>query len=87
MAAVTARYSVEKAAVMAVSAGADLIVVANTKRPDPKIVERIHRAISQAVAQGDIPRTVIEEAYGRILKTKKKLQDRRLYAMGQEKAP
>jgi beta-N-acetylhexosaminidase len=87
MKAITARYSVDKAAVLAAAAGADLIVVANNKKPDAEIAERIRIAISHAVASGDIPRKAIEDAYDRILKVKKKLQDRRLYALSNEKAP
>ena len=62
---------------MAVAAGADLMIFANLKRPDPEIASRVIAAISQAVEQGRIPRTVIEQSYRRILAAKKKIADRR----------
>ena len=66
---------------MAVEAGNDLIIVANTKTPDPFIADRIIGAISRAVADGRISREAIEQSYERILAVKNKLAERRAYIL------
>lgn len=81
MGAIRERYGLEEAAVMAVAAGADLVIVANTKFPDPNIAERITAALSQAVAQGRIRKEAIEQSYRRIMMAKKTIIDRRAYVM------
>jgi hypothetical protein len=67
-------------AVIAVAAGADLVIVANTKFPDPNIAERIAVALSRAVVQGRIRHEAIEQSYRRIITAKKTIVDRRAYS-------
>lgn len=76
MGAIQGRYGIEEAAVTAVAAGADLMIFANLKQPDPEIANRVLAAVSQAVEQGRIPRATIEQSYRRILVAKKKIADR-----------
>jgi beta-N-acetylhexosaminidase len=76
MGAIQSRYGVEAAAVLAVAAGADLLIFANLKAPDPAIADRVLAALSQAVEQGRIPRATIEQAYRRIVAAKKKIANR-----------
>jgi beta-N-acetylhexosaminidase len=81
MGAIRDRYSIEQAAVMAVEAGSDLLIVANNKNPDPMIADRMIQAIADAVASGRIPQQRIEAAYQRILAAKRKLESRRSFVM------
>jgi beta-N-acetylhexosaminidase len=81
MGAIRNRYSVEQAAVMAVAAGADLIIIANHKQPDPAIADRIIAAVSQAVKDKRISAEQIHQAYRLIVNAKIKLSDRRAYVM------
>lgn len=67
MGAVTSRWPVEEAAVMAIRAGADLVLVANREHPDPYIADRIIAAVTAAVAAGRIPASAIADADRRIL--------------------
>ncbi len=77
MEAITARYSVEEAAVLAISAGADLIIIANNKRPDPTIVDRVISAVTKAVSEGRISSAAIEQAYLRIVAEKQSFSERK----------
>ncbi len=77
MAAIKDRYGIEDAAVLAVAAGADLMIFANLKAPDPEIANRVLAAVALGVEQGRIPRETVEQAYRRILATKTKIADRR----------
>jgi beta-N-acetylhexosaminidase len=81
MGAIRKRYGVEESAVMAIEAGNDMIIVANTKVPDPFVADRIILAVSRAVAEGRISREAIEQSYNRVLAAKNKLADRRAYAL------
>lgn len=81
MGAIRDRYSIEQAAVMAVEAGSDLLIIANNKNPDPAIADRMIQAIADAVASGRIPQQKIEAAYRRIVAAKKKLESRRSFVM------
>ncbi len=76
MAAIRKRYSTEQAAVMAVAAGADLLIVANNGRPDPTVAERIIDAIAEAVAEGRILTAQVRRAYNLIVLAKLKLRER-----------
>jgi len=73
MGAVTRRYSVDEAAVMAIRAGADLIIVANRERPDPDLAEHVIAAVVTAVAAGRIPASAIADADRRILAARRAL--------------
>jgi hypothetical protein len=62
---------------MAVAAGADLVIVANTRYADPNIAARITAALTTAVSQGRIFPEAIEQSSRRIMLAKKSLVDRR----------
>ena len=81
MGAIRSRYAIEQAAVMAIAAGADLLIIANHKQPDPAIADHIIAAVSQAVDAGKIQREQIEQAYRLIISRKLKLADRQSYVM------
>jgi len=81
MGAIRSRYGVDEAAAMAIEAGSDMVIVANTKTPDPDIANRIIAKIMQAVEQGRIKPASIQQSYERIMQMKKKLTDRRAYVM------
>jgi beta-N-acetylhexosaminidase len=79
MGAIRTRYGIEEAAVMAIEAGNDLVVVANTKMPDPFIADKIIAAVSRAISEGRISREAVEQSYHRILAAKDRLAERRAY--------
>ena len=66
-------YGVERAAVAAVNAGADMVFVAFS----PDIQKRVHGALMEAIQSGRISPERLKQALGRIvaLKTKRKLFD------------
>ncbi len=66
MAAVRARWSVEEAAIAAIAAGNDLLIVSDSARPDPLRAERLVAALAEAVAEGRIPPDRIAEAAARL---------------------
>lgn len=66
MRAIRRSFGIEEAAVRAIAAGNDLILVSNTSRPDPELAERLHASIRRAVRDGVLTRARIEEAYHRI---------------------
>jgi beta-N-acetylhexosaminidase len=78
MGAISSRYSIEQAAVMAIAAGADLIIVNHT---DPGIAGQIIAAVSQAVTDGKIRREQIEQAYRLIVSRKLRLENPQPYAV------
>jgi beta-N-acetylhexosaminidase len=78
MGAISSRYSIEQAAVMAIAAGADLIIVNHT---DPGIADQIIAAVSQAVTDGKIRREQIEQAYRLIVSRKLRLENPQPYAV------
>ncbi|OQW56097.1 MAG: hypothetical protein A4S14_21220 [Proteobacteria bacterium SG_bin9] len=81
MGAIRNRYGVDEAAVMAIEAGTDIVIIANTKAPDPDLANRIIAKVMRAVEQGRIKREFIEQSYNRALNAKKQLTDRRAYVM------
>lgn len=74
MKAITHRTSIERAAVLAIRAGTDIITISNNlSRYDGSLVSRVHQAIVRAVKQGTIPRQRIREANRRILALKARI--------------
>jgi beta-N-acetylhexosaminidase len=73
MGAIRRTYRLEDAAVLAIAAGNDLVLLSNTSRPDPDLPERLLARIRAAVNDGTVPRRRIEEAYRRIAALKVKL--------------
>jgi beta-N-acetylhexosaminidase len=77
MGAIRNRYGLDEAVVMAIQAGSDLVIIANTKQPDINLADRLADSIMQAVSDGRISKSMIEQAYDRILRAKKGLMERR----------
>lgn len=73
MRAIRRSFSIEDAAVRAIAAGNDLILVSNTSRPDPELAEKLAARIRAAVREGTLPRARIEAAYRRIAALKASL--------------
>ncbi len=78
MGAIRERSSPEEAAVRAIKAGTDIVVLSNITRDDPEFGRRIHRALIDAVCDGRIAEARIEEAYRRIVKLKEQIRTRAL---------
>jgi beta-N-acetylhexosaminidase len=78
MGAVAHAYSFEERIIKAVNAGTDLIVFSNVKLRDPELGVKIHAIIADAVRDGRISRTRIEQAYGKIKLLKRRLAERDL---------
>ncbi|MFA5080594.1 MAG: beta-N-acetylhexosaminidase [Candidatus Paceibacterota bacterium] len=72
MGAITEHYGEEKAAVKAINAGCDMLIISNNiKIYDEKAPSKTIDAIYQAVASGEIDEKKIYESYARIQKLKK----------------
>ncbi|MDE2746106.1 MAG: glycoside hydrolase family 3 protein [Chloroflexota bacterium] len=72
MGAILEEYSLETAAIEAIKAGVDVILIANQNTYDIDHVRRIKAAIIAAVEQGEISRQRIDESVARILALKRK---------------
>ncbi len=76
MEAITDRYGLEEAAVMATRAGADILIFANQRAGDNGLVDRVIARVSGAVAAGRVPKATLDQSYARILAVKRKLAAR-----------
>ncbi len=83
MGAVSDDYSFEERVIKAVNAGTDLLVFSNVCGRDPELGPKIHAIIADAVRDGRISRTRIEEAYGKIKMLKRRLAEHDLPASGE----
>ncbi len=70
MRAIRRSFSIEDAAVRAILAGNDLILVSNTSRPDPNLADRLHQRIRAAIRDGTLSKARIEQSYRRIVTLK-----------------
>ena len=66
MDAITRRFSPEEAALMAIRAGADILIFANQPAEDPGALDRIVTTVAGAVAAGRLPISLVEASYDRI---------------------
>ncbi|MCT4627257.1 glycoside hydrolase family 3 N-terminal domain-containing protein [Halodesulfovibrio sp.] len=71
MDAIMNEYSIEEAAVKAVQAGCDILLVGNNMEYDPDVVCKIVTAVTWAVHNGDVTLERIEESYNRIKQLKR----------------
>lgn len=76
MDAITERYGTEDSAVMAVGAGADLLIFANQRAGDNTLVDRVIATLTAEVAAGRLPESAINDSYERILAAKARLAAR-----------
>jgi len=74
MDAVADRFAVEEAAVLAIAAGNDMVLVSSYSRTDPELGDRLNAAIAKAVAEGRITLQQIESAAARISELKRRLK-------------
>ena len=72
MGAIVEQYSLERAAVEAIKAGVDVVLIANQLSDDRTEVYRVKRAILDAVAEGEISEQRIYESVERILALKRR---------------
>jgi beta-N-acetylhexosaminidase len=73
MGAIRGRFPFADGIVKAVNAGIDILVFSNVKYRDPKLGEKVHAAITEAVHDGRIAPAKIEEAYERIVLLKRRM--------------
>ena len=66
MKAITDHYGLAEACVMALTAGADILIIGNNLLFDPEIVQKTVARISEAVRQGRLPEKRILEARQRV---------------------
>ena len=66
-------YPVEERVIKAINAGTDLIMFSNVMSENPELGVKLHAIIADAVRNGLISRTRIEQAYGKIMLLKRKL--------------
>ena len=65
-AAITSAFGADEAVLLALEAGDDLLLFANQQAYDARIVTRVVRVVSDAVASGRLPESRIDEAYARV---------------------
>lgn len=70
MDAITRRYRPEDAAVMAIRAGADLLIFAHAETELPGTIADIVASVAAAVAAGRLPERRVEDAYDRLRATR-----------------
>ncbi len=77
MGAITRKYSLEEACVLAVNAGVDILLASNNTPEgyDPDLFHRMLEALCRAVDQGRISISRIEKAHHRIKALKKFIQN------------
>jgi beta-N-acetylhexosaminidase len=73
MAAIRAKYSLEDAAVKAIKAGNDIIMLGNQSAPAPDLPERIVAAVEKAVETGELSREELQASYDRVVALKQRL--------------
>ena len=74
MGAIVQHYGIEEAAILALQAGVDLLLLSNNGAVyDPEVADRVHAAILRAISEGRLDASRIEASYDRIQKLKSKL--------------
>lgn len=69
MGAIAGSWPLEEAAVRALLAGADQVMVCH----DPEAIRKVHQAIAAAIREGKLPKDQVDRSLYRILKTKESL--------------
>jgi beta-N-acetylhexosaminidase len=82
MGAVSDDYSFEERIIKAVNAGTDLLVFSNVSAREPDLGPKIHAVIADAVRDGRISRTRVEQAYDKIKSLKRRLAEHDLMGKG-----
>lgn len=66
MAAIRSRYQPAQAAVVALAAGNDIVLMSNSAAPDPELPRRVVAAVSEAISAGRLSMARIEQALDRV---------------------
>jgi len=78
MGAVRGHFTLEEIVVKAINAGTDIVVFSNVEAGNPELGAKVHGAIVAAVCDGRISRRRVEQAYGKIVLLKRRLQQKDL---------
>jgi beta-N-acetylhexosaminidase len=78
MGAVKGDFPPEELAVKAINAGTDVVVFSNVEASNPELGTKIHTAVVKAVCDRRVSRARIEQAYGKIMLLKRRLQQKDL---------
>lgn len=70
MGAIAKNYSYKNTIIRAVNAGVDILMISNSRKPDPNLPAKTIALISKAIDEGKIAPGKIEAAYKRIMKAK-----------------
>jgi beta-N-acetylhexosaminidase len=73
MRAISDHYSLDQALVLAINAGADMLIFGNTLSPTPQDPEQLVHIIETKIQSGEISEQRIDEAYQHIINLKKSL--------------
>lgn len=71
MQSVNSIFTIEEAAILAINAGCDILLIGDYVYKDPDRIRHVKKAILQAVQKGVISEKRIDESFNRILKFKK----------------
>jgi beta-N-acetylhexosaminidase len=82
MGAVSSAYSLEERVIKAVNAGTDLLVFSNVQSQDIELGPKIHAIIVDAVRDGRIARSRIDNAYATVSALKRRLMAHDLAGKG-----
>ena len=74
MKAISDNYGVDKALVLAINAGADMLIFGNNLEVKPQNPERLINLIESKVRTGEIKEERIDQAYQRIVALKQSLR-------------
>ena len=76
MPAITKRYALDEAMILAVKAGVDIVIISNTVTPDPHLPDKLVALICKAVKEGRLDQKLVEQSYQRIVHAKKALSQK-----------
>lgn len=86
MDAIRRNHSLEDAVLRAVSAGTDILLFANDKRPDPEIPAKVVKILLTAAKDDPLLAEKIDAAYERVLTLKEKLTNQSVQGLSASKA-
>lgn len=75
MGAISKHYDLENTVILAINAGNDILLFANYFKLDKNLPNKIIKIVKKAVADGQIPKSRIDEAFARIQKIKRRFID------------
>ena len=73
MGAIASNYGYKNTLIRAVNAGVDILMISNSRKPDPNLPRKTIQIIADAVKAGKISRSTIEAAHQRIQTAKNKI--------------